>query len=87
MAFVPKRTKDKDKKVTKFVTHLLFLGDKCVFLYLFLTEHFMKKSSIISFSKQGIIELGRECGILAHTEGLDAHRNSVLARLEDKNKE
>ena len=67
--------------------HTLPTGGSAKFFSPLGVEHFMKKSSIISFSKQGIIELGRECGILAHTEGLDAHRNSVLARLEDKNKE
>lgn len=67
--------------------HTLPTGGSAKFFSPLGVEHFMKKSSIISFSKQGIIELGRECGILAYTEGLDAHRNSVLARLEDKNKE
>ena len=67
--------------------HTLPTGGSAKFFSPLGVEHFMKKSSIISFSKQGIIELGRECGILAHTEGLDAQRNSVLARLEDKNKE
>lgn len=67
--------------------HTLPTGGSAKFFSPLGVEHFMKKSSIISFSKQGIIELGRECGILAHTEGLDAHRSSVLARLEDKNKE
>ena len=61
--------------------HTLPTGGSAKFFSPLGVEHFMKKSSIISFSKQGIIELGRECGILAHTEGLDAHRHSVLARL------
>lgn len=55
--------------------HTLPTGGSAKFFSPLGVEHFMKKSSIISFSKQGIIELGRECGILAHTEGLDAHRN------------
>ncbi|PAF43466.1 histidinol dehydrogenase [Helicobacter sp. 11S03491-1] len=46
-------------------------------------EHFMKKSSIISFSKQAMMELGKECAILAHIEGLDAHKEAVLARIKE----
>ncbi|MDH5465577.1 MAG: histidinol dehydrogenase [Thiovulaceae bacterium] len=45
-------------------------------------ENFLKKSSIISFSKEAINELGDECVILALTEGLDAHAKSVQIRLE-----
>lgn len=45
------------------------------------TQHFMKKSSIISFSKRAIMDLGKKCAILANIEGLDAHKKSVLARI------
>lgn len=61
--------------------HTLPTGGSAKFFSPLSTEHFMKKSSIIAFSKQGIMQLGKECGILAHTEGLEAHQNAVLARL------
>ncbi len=62
--------------------HTLPTGGSAKFFSPLSTEHFMKKSSIISFSKAGIRQMGAECGILAHTEGLDAHQNAVLARLK-----
>lgn len=65
--------------------HTLPTGGSAKFFSPLSTEHFMKKSSIISFSKLGITQLGRECGILAHTEGLDAHQNAVLERLNSLN--
>ncbi len=61
--------------------HTLPTGGSAKFFSPLNVEHFMKKSSIISFSRQAIMELGEDCGILAHTEGLDAHQNSVLVRL------
>ena len=61
--------------------HTLPTGGSAKFFSPLSTEHFMKKSSIIAFSKQGIAQMGRECGILAHTEGLEAHKNAVLIRL------
>ena len=37
--------------------------------------------SIISFSKKAIQEVGTECALLADTEGLTAHAESVRVRL------
>jgi histidinol dehydrogenase len=45
-------------------------------------DNFIKKSSIIGFSKQGIEELAQKCALLAEAEGLTAHKNSALARLD-----
>ncbi|MFA6757339.1 MAG: histidinol dehydrogenase, partial [Sulfurospirillaceae bacterium] len=45
-------------------------------------EHFMKKSSIISFSKEALFSLGKDCALLADTEGLGAHEASIKIRLE-----
>ncbi|MCL4430814.1 MAG: histidinol dehydrogenase [Epsilonproteobacteria bacterium] len=45
-------------------------------------EHFMKKSSIIAFSRQAINEIGEACALIANTEGLGAHEASVLCRLD-----
>ncbi len=44
-------------------------------------ENFMKKSSIIAFSAQGIAQIGEACALIAHTEGLGAHEASVRCRL------
>jgi histidinol dehydrogenase len=46
-------------------------------------QNFMKKSSIIYFSKQGIQELGKETMLFAKEEGLDAHAKSIEFRLND----
>jgi histidinol dehydrogenase len=45
-------------------------------------ENFMKKTSIISFSSKAINEIGNECAIIANTEGLSAHEQSVRVRLK-----
>ncbi len=44
-------------------------------------DNFLKKSSIISMSKEGISEIGEACALLAKTEGLGAHEASVRERL------
>lgn len=44
-------------------------------------EHFVKKSSIISFSKKAIDEIGSHAALIAQTEGLEAHAESILTRL------
>ena len=44
----------------------------------------MKKSSIISFSNKAINEIGEECALIANTEGLTAHEQSVRVRLNKK---
>lgn len=46
-------------------------------------ENFMKKSSIIAFSRQAINEIGEACALIANTEGLGAHEASVRCRLDD----
>jgi histidinol dehydrogenase len=46
-------------------------------------ENFMKKSSIISFSKKAINEIGEACALIANVEGLTAHEQSVRVRLKD----
>jgi histidinol dehydrogenase len=47
-------------------------------------ETFLKKSSIISYSRQALIEDGDHIRLLAGLEGLTAHANSVTERLQDK---
>lgn len=62
--------------------HTLPTGGTAKFYSPLSTEVFMKKSSIISFSKKGMEENGPACAKLAHTELLTAHEKSVLERLK-----
>ena len=64
--------------------HTLPTGSTAKFYSPLNVENFLKKSSIINFSKQAIDELGEACALLADTEGLTAHAKSVRVRLEDK---
>lgn len=63
--------------------HTLPTGASARFFSPLSTEHFMKKSSIISFSKEAIKELGIQCATIADVEGLFAHKESVMARVRD----
>jgi histidinol dehydrogenase len=47
-------------------------------------DHFIKKSSIISYNKTGIIKYGQAAITIAGVEGLDAHANAVKLRLDHK---
>jgi len=62
--------------------HTLPTGGTAKFYSPLGVENFMKKSSIISFSKQAINEIGVDCALIANTEGLTAHEQSVRARLK-----
>jgi histidinol dehydrogenase len=61
--------------------HTLPTGGSAKFFSPLSVEHFLKKSSIIAFSKQGIKEIGQDCINLAEMEGLEAHALSVKSRL------
>ena len=61
--------------------HTLPTGGTAKFYSPLGVENFMKKSSIISFSKNAINEIGEECALIANTEGLTAHEQSVRVRL------
>jgi len=61
--------------------HTLPTGGTAKFYSPLGVENFMKKSSIISFSSKAINEIGQECALIAHTEGLTAHEESVKIRL------
>lgn len=61
--------------------HTLPTGGTAKFYSPLGVENFMKKSSIISFSRQGIQEIGEACALIANTEGLGAHEASVRCRL------
>lgn len=61
--------------------HTLPTGGTAKFYSPLGVENFMKKSSIIAFSQEGINEIGEACARIAHTEGLEAHEQSVRVRL------
>ena len=61
--------------------HTLPTGGTAKFYSPLSVEHFLKKSSIIAMSKQGIEEIGEPCALIAKAEGLSAHEKSVLIRL------
>jgi len=62
--------------------HTLPTGGTAKFYSPLGVENFMKKTSIISFSKKAINEIGEECALIANTEGLTAHEQSVKVRLD-----
>ena len=62
--------------------HTLPTGGSAKFYSPLNVEVFMKKSSIISFSKEAILDMGEDCALLAKTEMLTAHQKSVLERLK-----
>lgn len=63
--------------------HTLPTGGTAKFYSPLGVENFMKKTSIISFSSKAINEIGKECALIANTEGLSAHELSVRVRLND----
>lgn len=66
--------------------HTLPTGGSARFFSPLGVEHFIKKSSIISFSANAMREIGDKCAILAEAEGLEAHQKSVEIRLQDLEK-
>ena len=62
--------------------HTLPTGGTAKFYSPLSVDHFLKKSSIISMTKQGLSEIGEECALIANTEGLTAHEESVRIRLK-----
>ena len=62
--------------------HTLPTGGTAKFYSPLGVENFMKKSSIISFSANAINEIGEECALIANTEGLTAHEQSVRVRMD-----
>ena len=61
--------------------HTLPTGGTAKFYSPLGVENFMKKTSIISFSHKAINEIGEDCALIANTEGLTAHEQSVRVRL------
>ena len=63
--------------------HTLPTGGTAKFYSPLSVENFLKKSSIIMMSRQGMDEIGEKCALIANTEGLTAHEESVRIRLRD----
>lgn len=63
--------------------HTLPTGGTAKFYSPLSVENFLKKSSIIFMSKEGMQEIGAACAMIANTEGLTAHEESVRIRLRD----
>jgi histidinol dehydrogenase len=61
--------------------HTLPTGGTAKFYSPLSVENFMKKSSIIMMSREGMSEIGEACATIARIEGLTAHEKSVLVRL------
>ena len=62
--------------------HTLPTGGTARFFSPLGTEDFVKKSSLISFSAEGLERLGNEIVKIAELEGLEAHAKSVSIRLK-----
>ncbi len=62
--------------------HTLPTGGTAKFYSPLSVDHFLKKSSIISMTKEGLNEIGEACALIANTEGLTAHEESVRIRLK-----
>ncbi|MFZ3171770.1 MAG: histidinol dehydrogenase [Carboxydocellales bacterium] len=67
--------------------HILPTGGTARFYSPLNVDTFMKKSSLIYYTDQGLQKVGKEVVKLAQTEGLAAHANSVLVRLGKSGKE
>lgn len=63
--------------------HTLPTGGTAKFYSPLSVDNFLKKSSIISMSKKGMKDIGEACALIANTEGLTAHEESVRMRLKD----
>jgi histidinol dehydrogenase len=61
--------------------HTLPTGGTAKFYSPLSVDNFLKKSSIISMSQKGLNEIGEACALIANTEGLTAHEESVRVRL------
>ena len=64
--------------------HTLPTGGTARFFSPLGTDDFVKKSSLVSFSREGLQRLGKSIVTIAELEGLEAHAKSVSIRLEKR---
>ncbi|AJF05667.1 histidinol dehydrogenase [Geoalkalibacter subterraneus] len=64
--------------------HTLPTGGTARFFSPLALDDFVKKSSIVSFTRKGLERLGKDIVHIAELEGLEAHARSVAIRLESK---
>lgn len=62
--------------------HILPTGGTAKFYSVLNVETFMKKSSIIAYSRQSLLEAAQDIINMAEAERLDAHANAIRKRLE-----
>ena len=63
--------------------HVLPTGGTAKFYSSLNTDMYLKKSSIICYSKDGLKQVGKDIIKLATVEGLEAHANAIRVRMED----
>ncbi|WP_408956080.1 histidinol dehydrogenase [Natroniella sp. ANB-PHB2] len=63
--------------------HVLPTGGSARFYSPLNVDDFIKKSSIISYSKEGLEKVKNDALEIARVEGLDAHANSIKVRFEE----
>lgn len=66
--------------------HVLPTGGTARFFSPLSIDDFIKKSSIISFSKNALMNLSQDITVFAEAEGLTAHANAVRVRMENKDR-
>lgn len=64
--------------------HVLPTGGTARFYSVLNVETFMKKTSIIAYTKQALQEIGEDVISLAQVEGLTAHANSIRLRMNEE---
>lgn len=64
--------------------HVLPTGGTARFFSPLCVDDFIKKSSVLSFSKQALLDLGDDVITFAEAEGLTAHANSIRVRMNEE---
>ena len=67
--------------------HILPTNGTAKFFSPLSVDDFVKKSSIIYYSRQALKDIHRDIEAFARAEGLTAHANSIAVRFEDESKE
>ena len=62
--------------------HVLPTGGTAKFYSVLNVETFLKRMSLISYTKPALLNVAEDIQRLAHAEGLDAHANAIQKRME-----